>query len=197
MRVNYGAGGQSLDEADVSGSRESAELNDVWALACLRPPTPPAHSTLLPPSISQQMAAAGPLDEFDAWFKLASSCGLAEPNAMSLATAVEGGRPSVRYVLLKGYDERGFIFYSNYDSAKASWELASWEEASLGKTSLVYTSAEKSAARGWPACLHATLPSNPAAAPLPALNHLLRRASSWRATRRQRSPFGGSPCSAR
>ena len=63
-----------------------------------------------------QMAAAGPLDQFDAWFKTAASCGLKEPNAMALATA--DGSPSVRYVLLKGYDERGFVWYTNYDSSK-------------------------------------------------------------------------------
>lgn len=40
---------------------------------------------------------------------------------MSLATAGPGGAPSVRYVLLKGYDERGFVFYTNYDSAKVGW----------------------------------------------------------------------------
>jgi pyridoxine/pyridoxamine 5'-phosphate oxidase len=62
------------------------------------------------------MAAAGPLDQFDAWFKTAASCGLKEPNAMALATA--DGSPSVRYVLLKGYDERGFVWYTNYDSFK-------------------------------------------------------------------------------
>lgn len=57
-----------------------------------------------------QLSEAGPLAEFDAWFKLAASSGLAEPNAMSLATATPGGATSVRYVLLKGYDERGFVW---------------------------------------------------------------------------------------
>ncbi|PRW44444.1 pyridoxine pyridoxamine 5 -phosphate oxidase chloroplastic-like [Chlorella sorokiniana] len=64
------------------------------------------------------MAEAGPMQEFDAWFKLAASSGIQEPNAMSLATATVDGRPSVRYVLLKGYDERGFVWYTNYDSTK-------------------------------------------------------------------------------
>lgn len=64
------------------------------------------------------MSEAGPLAEFDAWFKLAASSGLAEPNAMCLATAAPDGTTSARYVLLKGYDERGFVWYTNYDSAK-------------------------------------------------------------------------------
>lgn len=57
-----------------------------------------------------QMSEAGPLAEFDAWFKLAASSGLAEPNAMCLATAAPDGTTSARYVLLKGYDERGFVW---------------------------------------------------------------------------------------
>ena len=53
-------------------------------------------------------------------FKEAVSCeATREPNAMALATADSQGNPSVRMVLLKGYDQRGYIFYSNYDSAKA------------------------------------------------------------------------------
>jgi len=52
----------------------------------------------------------------------------AEPNQMALATADGAGAPSVRMVLLKGYDARGFIFYTNYDSRKAA-ELASGRAA--------------------------------------------------------------------
>jgi pyridoxine/pyridoxamine 5'-phosphate oxidase len=65
-----------------------------------------------------QMASAGPFEQFDAWLKLASSCGLKEPNAMSLGTADAAGSVSVRYVLLKGYSREGFVFYTNYDSSK-------------------------------------------------------------------------------
>jgi hypothetical protein len=67
------------------------------------------------------MATAGPLEQFDAWFKAAASCGVREPNAMSLATAEPGGVVSARYVLLKGYDQRGFQWYTNYDSRKVGW----------------------------------------------------------------------------
>ena len=102
----------------------------MLAGACLAIPGPShlttplrggATSCALPTAIhtapcALQMAAAGPLEQFDAWFKTAASCGLKEPNAMALATA--DGSPSVRYVLLKGYDERGFVWYTNYDSSK-------------------------------------------------------------------------------
>ena len=61
---------------------------------------------------------ANPLDLFDAWFADAQAAGIAEPNAMTLATATPDGRPSARIVLLKGADARGFAFYTNHDSRK-------------------------------------------------------------------------------
>jgi pyridoxine/pyridoxamine 5'-phosphate oxidase len=70
--------------------------------------------------------------QFETWFKAAAGCGIIEPNAMALATADGStGAPSVRYVLLKGYDARGFVFYTNYESRKGR-ELASNNLASLG-----------------------------------------------------------------
>ncbi|MEM7372500.1 MAG: pyridoxamine 5'-phosphate oxidase [Bacteroidota bacterium] len=60
---------------------------------------------------------ADPIQQFEAWFEEAVQTVQHEPNAMSLATVSEG-RPSVRIVLLKGFDERGFLFYSNYHSKK-------------------------------------------------------------------------------
>src|SRR5439155_1730717 len=54
----------------------------------------------------------------DAWFKDAAAAGLRMPEAAALATAAPGGAPSVRMVLVKGYDERGFRFYSSYSSRK-------------------------------------------------------------------------------
>ncbi len=59
-----------------------------------------------------------PLLQFAAWYKDASQAGLWEPGAMALATSTAEGAPSVRMVLLKGYDERGFVFYTNYSSRK-------------------------------------------------------------------------------
>jgi pyridoxamine 5'-phosphate oxidase len=60
-----------------------------------------------------------PINQFRAWFENAIDADLHEPNAMILATARKEGRPSARTVLLKGYDERGFVFYTNYEGRKA------------------------------------------------------------------------------
>ena len=59
-----------------------------------------------------------PLDLFGEWFEAAQRSGMLLPEAMTLATATADGRPSARMVLLKGFDERGFAFYTNYDSRK-------------------------------------------------------------------------------
>ena len=60
-----------------------------------------------------------PIVQFNAWFEKVIDANLHEPNAMILATATSDGRPSARTVLLKGYDERGFVFYTNYEGRKA------------------------------------------------------------------------------
>ncbi|MDX2081448.1 MAG: pyridoxamine 5'-phosphate oxidase [Terrimicrobiaceae bacterium] len=60
-----------------------------------------------------------PFAEFRRWFETARAAALLEPNAMSLATAGADGRPSLRTVLLKAYDDRGFVFFTNYGSRKA------------------------------------------------------------------------------
>ncbi|MFJ2115753.1 pyridoxal 5'-phosphate synthase, partial [Streptomyces sp. NPDC087850] len=62
--------------------------------------------------------AITPMDQFARWFEDAVACGFPEPNAMVLSTATAEGRPSSRTVLLKGYDERGFVFFTNYRSRK-------------------------------------------------------------------------------
>jgi pyridoxamine 5'-phosphate oxidase len=62
--------------------------------------------------------------QFARWFAEAAAYGLPEPNAMVVATADAAGRPSARTVLLKGYDERGFVFYTNYTSRKGTEALA-------------------------------------------------------------------------
>jgi pyridoxamine 5'-phosphate oxidase len=59
-----------------------------------------------------------PIRQFRVWFDGALGAGLIEPNAMTLATASRDGRPSARMVLLKGFDERGFVFYTNYEGRK-------------------------------------------------------------------------------
>ena len=60
-----------------------------------------------------------PLQQFSAWFAAALAAEIRDVNAMSLATANRDGKPSVRIVLLKGFDESGFSFFTNYDSGKA------------------------------------------------------------------------------
>ena len=73
---------------------------------------------------------ADPIRQFQAWFYAARAASPFEPNAMALATVGADGRPSVRMVLLKGLDERGFVFYSNYESRKGR-ELADTPWAAL------------------------------------------------------------------
>ncbi len=73
---------------------------------------------------------ADPFRQFRVWFDDATNAGLLEPNAMTLATVSGDGRPSARMVLLKGFDERGFVFYTNYESRKGS-ELAETPFAAL------------------------------------------------------------------
>ena len=73
---------------------------------------------------------ADPIRQFQAWFDAARAASPFEPNAMALATVGADGRPSVRMVLLKGLDERGFVFYSNYESRKGR-ELADTPWAAL------------------------------------------------------------------
>jgi pyridoxamine 5'-phosphate oxidase len=62
--------------------------------------------------------------QFARWFAEATAAGLPEPNAMIVATADAGARPSARTVLLKGFDERGFVFFTNYTSRKGTEALA-------------------------------------------------------------------------
>lgn len=60
-----------------------------------------------------------PIDQFNLWFQEARRTGAADSNAMSLATASAAGRPSIRTVLLKEFDARGFVFFTNLESRKA------------------------------------------------------------------------------
>jgi len=60
-----------------------------------------------------------PIKQFELWFHQAIDAKLIEPNAMSLATVGEDKMPAIRTVLLKSYDEEGFVFFSNYKSKKA------------------------------------------------------------------------------
>ena len=73
---------------------------------------PDAHPVPAVPDVSD------PLLLFDAWFADARGSEPNDPNAMALATSTADGRPSVRMVLLKGHDARGFVFYTNEESRK-------------------------------------------------------------------------------
>ncbi|HMP89608.1 MAG TPA: pyridoxamine 5'-phosphate oxidase [Kiritimatiellia bacterium] len=59
-----------------------------------------------------------PLTLFDQWFRFARKAGIYWPDSTALATADSNGKPSVRMVLLKSYDDRGFVFFTNYESRK-------------------------------------------------------------------------------
>ena len=74
--------------------------------------------------------AADPIQQFHSWLQQAIGAQLLEPTAMTLATADRTGRPAARVVLLKGLDDRGFVFYTNYESRKAR-ELLENSNASL------------------------------------------------------------------
>jgi len=69
--------------------------------------------------VSRRDLDPDPLHQFERWFDTAIASGIAEPNAMSLATVDQSGWPSLRTVLLKYYDQRGFVFFTNYGSTKS------------------------------------------------------------------------------
>jgi pyridoxamine 5'-phosphate oxidase len=106
--------------------------------------------------LREQDVDPDPLRQFAVWYAEAGEAGVRVPEAVALATATREGAPSVRMVLLKGFDERGFVFFSNYDSRKGR-ELSDNPRAALlfhwdplGRQvriegPVAYTSAEESA----------------------------------------------------
>ena len=80
--------------------------------------------------LDESASAADPLDQFQRWFDQALSGQLPEPNAMTLATVGADGRPSTRIVLIKGFDARGLVWYTNYQSRKGQ-EIALHPVAAL------------------------------------------------------------------
>ncbi len=86
-------------------------MNDKISVADLRRDY--SHATL-----SEHEVNPDPIQQFAFWFRQAVDAQMPEPNAMSLATVGGDGRPSLRIVLLKDFDERGFTFYTNYKSRK-------------------------------------------------------------------------------
>ncbi len=81
-------------------------------------------------TLDERDVAPDPFRQFEHWFDEAVKSQLPEPNAMTLATADAGGRPSARIVLLKGFDEGGFVFFTNFESRKGR-DLATRAEAAL------------------------------------------------------------------
>ncbi len=80
--------------------------------------------------LNEQDLAPSPFQQFERWFQEARDAEVIEPNAMTLATATPDGAPSARTVLLKGFDEQGFVFFTNYESRKGQ-ELAANARACL------------------------------------------------------------------
>jgi len=87
-------------------------------------------STKTYPDLDERIMYADPIVQFQHWFDDARKAGITQPEAMTLATADADGRPSARVVLLKLLDERGFVFFTNYDSRKGK-ELSSNPVAAL------------------------------------------------------------------
>jgi pyridoxamine 5'-phosphate oxidase len=77
------------------------------------------------------MSVADPLAQFAAWLKDAEASEPNDPTAMALATSDADGLPNVRMVLLKGFDERGFVFYTNFESQKGTELLANRQAAAV------------------------------------------------------------------
>jgi pyridoxamine 5'-phosphate oxidase len=84
----------------------------------------------VPAGLSEADVDPDPVVQFGRWFDDARAADLVEPSAMTLATASADGVPSARMVLLRGVDQRGFVFYTNYESRKAA-ELAANPRAAL------------------------------------------------------------------
>jgi pyridoxamine 5'-phosphate oxidase len=80
--------------------------------------------------LDENEVSPDPVAEFARWFAEAQAAAAEEPNAMTLATATPDGRPSARVVLLKGFDERGFVFFTDYRSRKGE-ELEANPRAAL------------------------------------------------------------------
>ena len=74
--------------------------------------------------LSEADLNSDPIEQFNSWFQQALDANLLEPNAMTLATATPDGKPTARVVLLKGVSERGFVFYTNYESQKGQQLIA-------------------------------------------------------------------------
>ena len=96
--------------------------------ASLRPIIPHVPNPSQP--LREEDVDLDPLRQFAAWYKAAEEAGTRAPEAMAVATAAIEGMPSVRMVLMKQFDQQGFVFFTNYESRKAR-ELAANPRAAL------------------------------------------------------------------
>jgi pyridoxamine 5'-phosphate oxidase len=80
--------------------------------------------------LNEKSVSEDPFEQFDIWFRDATESKIIEPSAMIVSTASRGGNPAVRTVLLKSFDSRGFVFFTNYESRKAK-ELAENPKAAI------------------------------------------------------------------
>ncbi|KAF4391981.1 hypothetical protein F8388_004310 [Cannabis sativa] len=103
---------------------------------CVRIGKPPKidvsalRENYISPEFLEEDVESDPINQFRKWFEEAVGAGLKEPNAMALSTAGKNGKVSSRMVLLKGFDENGFVWFTNYESRKAH-ELSENPHASL------------------------------------------------------------------
>jgi len=81
-------------------------------------------------SLTREDLSTDPIIQFERWYQEAEKAGIEEPNAMTLATANRDGQPSARIVLLKGFGQKGFAFYTNYASRKGQ-ELITNPQAAM------------------------------------------------------------------
>src|SRR4051794_29539492 len=113
----------------VTGRRRRTLRRDIFFLP---PATIPATRMLSQPpqTPSEKTAGLDPFALFERWYAEAVAAAIEEPAAMALATATATGEPSVRMVLLRGFDPLGFVFFTNYRSRKAA-ELTENPRAAL------------------------------------------------------------------
>ncbi len=81
-------------------------------------------------SFTENNTASSPFDQFDKWFHDAKEVGVLDPTAMAVSTVDKSGMPSSRVVLLKSFDETGFVFFTNYEGRKGT-DLANNPKASI------------------------------------------------------------------
>jgi pyridoxamine 5'-phosphate oxidase len=114
----------------LSGSDGTGVTGKRSRGADMEPRTTHARKEYEQGALDEATVAADPIRQFAVWYDAAVAAGVPEPEAMTLSTATPDGRPSARIVLLRGFDPRGFCFFTNYESHKGR-ELAANPHAAL------------------------------------------------------------------